>query len=110
MDELEESRLDALNNIQAHKKNLERIYNKKVKEKSFAIGDLVWKAILPIDGKQKEKFGKWSSNWEGPFRILKVLRGGAYHLASLLGEAHGRTINGKYLKAYFPSPWETIDR
>jgi hypothetical protein len=109
IDGLEESRIDALNNMQAQKKRLERIYNKRVHEKSFAIGDLVWKLILPIDGRNKGRFGKWSPNWEGPFRVLKVLRGGAYHLESLLGVSHERTINGKYLKAYFPSPWESID-
>ncbi|XP_058208164.1 uncharacterized protein LOC131321176 [Rhododendron vialii] len=109
LDGLEESRIDALNNIQAQKKKLERIYNKRIQEKSFAEGDLVWKAILPLDKKKKGKFGKWSPNWEGPFRVLKVLRGGAYQLESVLGVAHGRTINGKYLKTYFPSPWESID-
>ncbi|XP_058198560.1 uncharacterized protein LOC131314085 [Rhododendron vialii] len=109
LDGLEESRIDALNNIQAQKRNLERVYNKRVHEKSFAEGDLVWKAILPLDKKKKGYFGKWSPNWEGPFRVLKVLRGGAYQLESILGNVHERTINGKYLKAYFPSPWELID-
>ncbi|XP_058181448.1 uncharacterized protein LOC131299892 [Rhododendron vialii] len=109
LDGLEESRIDALNNIQAQKRNLERVYNKRVHEKSFAEGDLVWKAILPLDKKKKGYFGKWSPNWEGPFRVLKVLRGGAYQLESILGSVHERTINGKYLKAYFPSPWELID-
>lgn len=69
LDGLEESRIDALNNIQAQKKKLERVYNKRVHEKSFAEGDLVWKAILPLD---KPFF---HPNWEGPFRILKVLKG-----------------------------------
>lgn len=40
LDGLEESRIDALNNIQAQKKKLERVYNKRVHEKSFAEGDL----------------------------------------------------------------------
>ncbi|KAF7152527.1 hypothetical protein RHSIM_Rhsim01G0085000 [Rhododendron simsii] len=101
---LEESRIDALNNIQAQKKNIEKAYNKRVHEKSFVESDLVWKAILPLDKKKKRYFGKWSPNWEGPFRVLKVLRGGAYQLESILGAIHERTINGKYLKAYFPSP------
>ncbi|KAG5536715.1 hypothetical protein RHGRI_024220 [Rhododendron griersonianum] len=109
LDGLEESIIDALNNIQAQKKKMERIYNKRVHEKSFAEGDLVWKAILPLDKKKKRTFGKWSPNWEGPFRVLRVLRGGAYHLESILGISHERTINGKYLKGYFPSPWESID-
>jgi hypothetical protein len=36
-----------------------KTYNKKVKSKSFHVGDLVWKIILPIESKSN-KFGKWS--------------------------------------------------
>jgi hypothetical protein len=36
-----------------------KAYNKRVKEKSFQMGDLVWKTILPL-GSQSGKFGKWS--------------------------------------------------
>jgi hypothetical protein len=110
IDDLEESRLDALNHIIAQKKKIERSYNKKVRGKSFAVGDLVWKAILPLDKKRKTgRFGKWSPNWEGPFRVLNILKGGAYQLESIDGLAHNRTINGKYLKQYFPSAWDNID-
>ncbi|XP_058180182.1 uncharacterized protein LOC131298724 [Rhododendron vialii] len=109
IDGLEGKRLHALNQIQAQKKRVERAYNKRVKQKSFAVGDLVWKTILPIDSRKKKgKFGKWSPNWEGPFRIAQILRGGAYHLTSIEGVLHERTINGKYLKHYFPSMWESI--
>lgn len=108
IDGLEEYRIDALNHMQAQKKRIERSYNKRVKEKSFAVGDLVWKTILPVDNKKKGRFGKWSPNWEGPFRVLKVLRGGAYHLESIEGVVHERTINDKYLKRYFLSAWENV--
>ena len=36
LDSLEETRIDALNNMQAQKKKAERAYNKRVHEKSFA--------------------------------------------------------------------------
>ncbi|GKV33403.1 hypothetical protein SLEP1_g41922 [Rubroshorea leprosula] len=68
-------------------------------------GDLVWKVILP-PGKKDPRFGKWSPNWEGPFRIHEVLRGGAYWLESLNEELHPRKINGIYLKPYYPMIWE----
>jgi hypothetical protein len=41
-----------------------KYYNKKVKVKQFAEGDLVWKALLTIG----TKYSKWSPNWEGLFR------------------------------------------
>ncbi|GKV39526.1 hypothetical protein SLEP1_g47284 [Rubroshorea leprosula] len=68
-------------------------------------GDLVWKIILP-PRKKDPRFGKWSPNWEGPFRIHEVLKGGAYWLESLNGELHPRKINGIYLKPYYPMIWE----
>jgi hypothetical protein len=49
-----------------------RVYNKKVKEKSFQVGDLVLKTILPIRSKSN-KFGKWSPNLERPYKIEEVI-------------------------------------
>jgi len=48
----------------------------KSKTKEFADGDLVWKLILPI-GTKSSKFGKWSPNWEGPYRINRSAPGNA---------------------------------
>ena len=58
----------ALKNIQVNKTKVSRLYNKKVRLKHFAKGDLVWKVILPI-GTRTAKFDKWLPNWEGPFII-----------------------------------------
>jgi len=59
-DELEDlagHRLKALVNIEENKKRVARWYDKKVKNKEFIDGDLVWKLILPI-GTKSSKFGK----------------------------------------------------
>jgi hypothetical protein len=59
MDELEDlhmSRLRALENIKRNKMRVAKYYNKKVKVKQFAEGDLVWKALLPI-GTKYSTFG-----------------------------------------------------
>jgi hypothetical protein len=51
MDELEDLhmiRLRALENIKKNKLRVAKYYNKKVKVRQFAEGDLVWKALLPI--------------------------------------------------------------
>jgi hypothetical protein len=45
--------------IEKDKIMVARAYNKKVKAKSFQVGDLVWKTILPLRNKDR-KFGKWS--------------------------------------------------
>lgn len=52
LDEFDEVRLLALDHLVAKKKKkeekVEGIYNKRVKWKSFKVGDLVWKVILPV--------------------------------------------------------------
>ena len=77
LQDLEEKMIMAFNHLIAQKKKVERSYNKKVKSKVFSKRELVWKTILPI-GLKSPEYGKWSPNWEGPFKIHKVLRGGAY--------------------------------
>jgi hypothetical protein len=69
VDKATESRLKALEEIEKEKVKIPKAYNKRVVEKSFQVGDLIWKVILPL-GTQSGKFGKWSANWEGPFRVM----------------------------------------
>jgi len=61
LDDLAGHRLKALMSIEENKRRVARWYDKKVKAKEFADGDLVWKLILPI-GTKSSKFGKWSPN------------------------------------------------
>ena len=105
IDEVTDKRILALNAIERDKLRVARAYNKKVKEKSFQVGDLVWKTILPL-GTRDIKFGKWSSSWEGPYRIIKVIFGNSYMLETLQEERLPRALNGRYLKKYFPSVWQ----
>ncbi|GKV39170.1 hypothetical protein SLEP1_g46978 [Rubroshorea leprosula] len=105
LEDLEDTRLTALDRLQVQKLKIAKSYNKRVKGKNLAVGDLVWKAILPF-GKKDHRFGKCYPNWKGPFRIHEVLRGGAYWLESLDGELHPRRINGIYFKPYYPTVWE----
>jgi len=48
LDDLAEHQLRALISIEENKKRVARWYDKKVKTKEFADGDLVWKLVLPI--------------------------------------------------------------
>jgi hypothetical protein len=98
------NRLRALESIEKDKRRVDRRYAKKVKGKEFVDGDLVWKLILPI-GSRDPKYGKWSPNWEGPYRISQCVPSNAYILETLEGEKFARALNGKYLKKYYPSIW-----
>jgi hypothetical protein len=101
-DEVLDERIKDLGEIERDKLRVAKAYNKKVKEKSFQIGDLVWKTILPVRSRSN-KFGKWSPNWEGRYRIEEVILGNSYMVQSVQGTSLPRALNKKYLKKYYPS-------
>ena len=102
IDEVSDKRLQALNEIKKDNLRVARAYNKKVRAKSFQVGELVWKTILPL-GTKSNKFGKWSPSWEGPYKIIKVIFGNSYMVETMQGEHLPRSLNGRYLKKYYPS-------
>ena len=63
IDEVTDKCMKALKEIEKDKLRVARAYNKKVKDKSFQVGDPVWKTILSL-GIKSNKFGKWSPSWE----------------------------------------------
>jgi len=104
LDDLAEHRLRALIRVEENKWRVASWYDKKVNVKEFADGDLVWKLILPI-GTKSSKFGKWSPNWDGPYRVKRSAPGNAYILETLEGVEFPKALIGKYLKRYYPSIW-----
>ena len=84
-------------------------YNKKVKLKSFQVGDLIWKTILPL-GMKSNKFGKWSPSWEDPYKIIKVISGNSYMVETVHGERLPRAINERYLKKFYSCVWQSARR
>jgi hypothetical protein len=65
VENLTELRLRSFEKIKENKAKVACAYNKKVKTKEFQVGDLVWKAVLPLATKDVAH-GKWSPNWHGP--------------------------------------------
>ena len=107
VDEVTDKRLKALKEMEKDKAWVAKAYNKKVKGKSFQVKELVWKTTLPI-GSKCNQFGKWSPNWDGPYKVIKVIFSNSYLLETLQGEHLTRAINGRYLKKYFPSVWQEV--
>jgi hypothetical protein len=99
LDEVSDERVKALGEIERDKLRVARAYNKRVKEKSFQVGDHVWKMILPI-GSRSNKFEKWSPNWQGPYRIEEVILRNSYMVQSVQRTSLPRALNRKYLKKY----------
>jgi hypothetical protein len=57
IDDVHESQFKALEEIEKEKSKIAKAYNKRVVEKSFQVGDLVWNTILPL-GTRSGKFDK----------------------------------------------------
>jgi hypothetical protein len=57
IDDLAKSHLEALRELEKEKLKVVKAYNKKVREKSFQIGDKVWGMILLV-GSRDNRFGK----------------------------------------------------
>ncbi|KAF3447645.1 hypothetical protein FNV43_RR12832 [Rhamnella rubrinervis] len=94
-EELDEVRLAALDHLYVQKKAVARMYNKRVKHKVWR-RRLSMKGCLPI-GFKDPKFGKWSTNWEGPYVIF--VGKGAYQLHDKCdGLRHSNPKNGHFLK------------
>jgi hypothetical protein len=94
-----------LEEIEKEKVKIAKAYNKRVVKKSFQVGDLEWKMILPLET-QSGKFGKWLPSWEGLFRVIRVVPGNAYFVEDLEGHSLLKALNGKYLKRYYHSMWQ----
>jgi hypothetical protein len=93
IDEITDKRMRGLKEIEKDKARVVRAYNKKVRPKSFQVGELVWKTILPL-GTKDIKFEKWSPSWDGPYNIIKVIVGNSYMNESLQGMHLPRPLNG----------------
>jgi hypothetical protein len=105
VDEVHEGWLAALREIEKEKVKVARAYNKRVMDKSFKIGDMIWKMISPLRSRNN-RFGKWSSSWGDPYKISGIIPGNSYFLETLDGSKLPKAINGKYLKKYHPSVWQ----
>jgi hypothetical protein len=49
LDDLLENRFEALRELEKKKLGAAKVYNKRVRENLFQVGDFVWKTILPVD-------------------------------------------------------------
>jgi hypothetical protein len=60
---------------------------------------------LPIEFRSN-KFVKWSSNWERPYRIEEIISENSYRVQSVQETLLPRALNMKYLKMYYPRVWQ----
>ncbi|KAK2996418.1 hypothetical protein RJ639_026444 [Escallonia herrerae] len=99
LDLVEEARTQAHVRSVIVKQRVARYYNQKVRSKQFNEGDLVLRKLEVSN--PKAATGKLSPNWEGPYRVIKVLKTGAYALGTLSGESIPHTWNAENLRRYY---------
>lgn len=77
---IDEKRINAVFHGQLYQNRMTKSFNKKVRPRQFASGELVLKKIFPH---QEEAKGKFVPNWQGPYMVHRVLSGGAVILAEM---------------------------
>ena len=82
----------------AYQNRIARLYNRKVKYKTFQVGDLV---LRNAKATQKHEHGKLSEKWEGPYIISEDCVNGTYKLKTSDGEPLKHKWNIRMLKKYY---------
>ncbi|XP_059295517.1 uncharacterized protein LOC132048848 [Lycium ferocissimum] len=95
---IDEKRMIAICHGQLYQQRMVRTFNKHVRTRVFQVGQLVLKRIFP---NQEEYKGKFAPNWQGLYKVRKVLSGGAMVLAKMDGQEWPREINSDAIKRYY---------
>jgi hypothetical protein len=74
-------------------------FNKKVNPRKFQVRDWVLRKVSLMTKDPAE--GKVAPKWEGPYRVVKCHKKGAYHLISIDGKPLPRAWNAEHLKKYY---------
>ncbi|XP_048615560.1 uncharacterized protein LOC106420647 [Brassica napus] len=99
LDEIEERRGQALLRIQNYQHQIESYYNKKVCARPLELGDLVMRKVF--ENTKELNAGKLGARWEGPYKIIKVVKPGAYRLQTSRGEEVPRSWNSMHLRRFY---------
>ena len=73
-------------------------YNKNIRVRTFKIGDWVLRRVF--QNTRETRASKLGPNWEGPYKITKVIRQGAYKLQAQDGRNIHNSWNATHLKLY----------
>lgn len=97
VDMLEEVCNTALVLSTRYQQGLRRYHDRRVREHSFVVGDL----ILPR-ATQSKKNGKLTPPWEGPFYISRVIWPGNYNISTMSGHEYDNGWNIQQLRRFYP--------
>jgi len=89
--------LNAICHAQLYQKRLKKAFERKVHPKEFQVGDLVLKKILP----KKDRLGKWTPNYEGPYVVKKTFSIEALILINMKGKELSYPVNFDIVKKFY---------
>ncbi|KAK4388594.1 hypothetical protein Sango_2466000 [Sesamum angolense] len=99
LEALDEKRLEAQQRLECYQARLSRAFNKKVRLRSFQVGDLVLAVRRPIITTHRMG-NKFLPKWDGPYVVKEAYTNGVYKLVAEDGLIID-SINGKFLKRYY---------
>ncbi|GAV72550.1 hypothetical protein CFOL_v3_16038, partial [Cephalotus follicularis] len=96
---VEELRDKAAIKVAAYQQRVSRYYNKRVNPRPLKEGDLVLRnaAIVEPIGTR----GNLAPNWEGPYKVKRVLCPGTFKLETLRAREIPRAWNAECLRKYY---------
>ena len=98
VDTVDELREMAKARLESYRQRVANSYNKHVRVRSFAVGDMVLRKVF--QNTMDSTAGKFADTWEGPYLIDAVVGRGAYQLSTMDGSQVPRSWNAFHLRAY----------
>ncbi|XP_055814481.1 uncharacterized protein LOC129884162 [Solanum dulcamara] len=95
---IDEKRMTSICHGQLYQQRMTRAFNKRVRRRTFEVGQLVLKRIFPHQNDYK---GKFAPNRQGPYMVRKVLSGDALILSEMDGQEWPKPINSDAVKRYY---------
>ncbi|KAL0286982.1 UNVERIFIED_CONTAM: hypothetical protein Sradi_7134700 [Sesamum radiatum] len=99
LEALDEKRLEAQQRLECYQARMSKAFNKKVRPRSFQVGDLVHAVRRPIITTHRTG-NKFLSKWDDLYVVKEAHTNGAYKLLAKDGLRIG-PINEKFLKRYY---------
>lgn len=99
LDVFDEKRDQALLHMASYQQSAARYYNSKVHPRTFNEGDLILHKVF--QNTTEPNTGKLGTNWEGLYRVSKVIRPGVYYLKMLNSVEVLRSCKAHHLRKYY---------
>ena len=96
---IEEKREQALKRAEDYHRKTTKYYNRRVKPRSFKLGDLVLKKLLPA--RKDPTHGKLGPNWEGPYMVSRIVRPGNCEPQTEEGKTLPHSWNAEHLRRLY---------